>query len=294
MNGLWWLALALTGFGVGVVAGMFGVGGGFLLTPILTVAFGVPLPIAIGSGLCQMIGTSLTALMRHQKLKQGEIKIDVVMLAGSVFGVSLGTETIQVLSKAGTIAIGHGALPVAKLVISIGYILLLGFVAVRMWGDAGANPKEGAPPPGPLTKIPWAPYTILSNARRRISIPVLSYLGFFIGFLSGILGIGGGIALLPILIYGIGMSTRMAAGTGILTLFVTSVIGTFTNSLHSNVHLGIALCLLAGSSMGARIGANLTARLDVARLKSLFAGLVTLTALAVAWDLVRTALAARI
>ena len=82
--------LALLGVAVGLVAGMFGVGGGFLLTPLLSVLFGVPLPIAVGTGLCQMIGTAIASLLRHRRLGQGEIRFDFVMIGGAVVGAAAG------------------------------------------------------------------------------------------------------------------------------------------------------------------------------------------------------------
>ena len=87
-------ALTLLGAAVGLVAGMFGVGGGFLLTPLLTVVFGIPMEIAVGTGLCQMIGTAVVALLRHRKLGQGELRVDVLMIAGAMVGVGAGTAEI--------------------------------------------------------------------------------------------------------------------------------------------------------------------------------------------------------
>jgi uncharacterized membrane protein YfcA len=111
------------------------------------------------------------------------------------------------------------------------------------------------------------------------------------GFLSGLLGIGGGVALMPILLYGIGLRVHMAAGTGILVLLATSVLGTIAHARAGHVNLGMAMTLLVGSALGAQVGAMLTARLDGQRLRGYFVYLVVLTALAVAWDLLRVLLA---
>src|SRR4051812_18114246 len=98
--------LAVLGVGVGYVAGMFGIGGGFLMPPLLVALFRVPLPIAVGTGLCQMIGTSLVSFLRHRDLRQGEPRVDLLMLPGSLLGVELGARVLTALGRAGDVRIG--------------------------------------------------------------------------------------------------------------------------------------------------------------------------------------------
>ncbi len=282
----WWLGLAGLGTCVGVVAGMFGVGGGFLLTPLLAVLFRLPLPVAVGTGLCQMGGVATASLLRHLRLRQGEIKIDWQMMAGSLLGVGLGTGAVRSLAGMGRVtAAGHG-LPAAKLALSAGYVLLLGGVAAWMLRDS-RRPSRAASPAAPLSRVRWPPMTLLPRTGRRVSVPLIAYLGLGMGFLSGLLGIGGGVALMPVLIYGLGMPIRVAAGTGILVLLATALTGTAAYALMGDVNLPVALTLLIGSTLGAQAGATLTSRLPAPRLRALFAGLVALTALAVLWDLIR-------
>jgi hypothetical protein len=290
---LWWVGLALTGLAVGVVSGLFGVGGGFLMTPLLTVVFRLPMPVAVGTGLCQMIGVAMSALLRHHKLGQGEIKIDWLMMAGSLLGVGLGADAVNALDVMGAVMLRPGGPPVpwAKVGLSLGYVVLLVGIAFWMGRDLAQRRagEEDAPPPGPLTRVPWPPYTLLPRTGRRISAPLVGYLGLLMGFLSGLLGIGGGVALMPILLYGIGMPLRTAAGTGVLVLLVTCMAGTVAHAQAGHVLLGVALVLLAGSGAGAQIGATLTARLDARRLRGYFVYIVALTAVAVLWNLVKDA-----
>ena len=200
----WWMGLALLGLGVGIIAGMFGVGGGFLLTPLLAVLFRVPLAVAVGTGMCQMIGVGVAALSR--------------------------------------------------------------------------------------LRLP--PYVQLPRSEQQVSTLVVAYLELATGFLSGLLGMGGGAILTPILIYGIGMRTRTAAGTGILVLVATSLVGTAVHAWNGHVHLGMAIMLLAGSTLGAQIGALLTSKTDGQKLRRVFVWLVLFTIAAVCWDLLRALLAA--
>ena len=286
---IWWMGLSGLGLGVGIIAGMFGVGGGFLMTPLLALLFGVPLPIAVGTGLCQMIGVATSAFLRHRKLGQGEVKIDWLMMAGSLMGVGLGVQTVTALSAMGTLVVNQHQIGWAKLALSLGYLVLLSFIALWMTRDAKRPSLAPGKPalPGPLTRITLPPLTRLPRAGHTVSVPLLAYLGLLMGFLSGLLGIGGGVALMPLLIYGIGMRVRMAAGTGILVLLVTSLFGTLAHARAGHVNLPIALTLLAGSAVGAQIGANLTANMDGRKLRGFFVYLIIATVFAVAWDLLR-------
>src|SRR5947199_67536 len=178
-------ALMLVGLFVGYIAGMFGMGGGFLLTPTLMYLFGVPAPMAVGSALCQTCGTSLASFLKYRRLKRGEPRIDLVMLGGSLIGVDAGTRTLAHLQGLGMWEIRGGhAVPVVQLVLDILFLLLL--------------------------------------------------------------------------LYGFGLSARNAAGTGILLLLCTVILGTLEQALHGNVSLKLAMVILIGSSIGTQLGALTT------------------------------------
>ncbi len=288
LHPVWWIALAAAGLVVGIIGGMFGVGGNFLLIPVLNIVFGVPADVAVGTSLCQIIGTGVAALRRHRRLKQGEIKIDWIMLMGGILGAHAGASLLFELSNRGTTDVLGHATPTAKLVLSVLYVSILSLVAFWMIRDARMRPTGAPLTPGPLTRIRLPPFTWLPHANRRISILVIAYLGLLLGFLSGLVGMGGGVVLMPILIYGVGVRLRMAAGTGILTLVVSAMAGTWAHARMGHVDLRIAMMLLIGSTIGASAGATLTSRMDGQRLRGLFGCLVLVTALAVLWDLMRS------
>ena len=275
------LGVALLGGGVGVVAGMFGVGGGFLLTPLLSVVFGIPLPIAVGTGLCQMVGTAVVALLRHRKLGQGEIRFDVLMFAGSVVGVGAGAAVVSRLERAGEVAIFGGTIPTVTVALYGGYSLLLIGCSALFWRQASAG-LAGAG--GALARIRLGPTVMLPHVQIRCSALVVAYIGVAIGFASGLLGIGGGVALMPVLIYGFGFSIKQAAGTGILALLLTVCVGTVQHAMLGNVHLPLACVLLVGSTVSAQIGAVLTRRLPARTLRRTFSLLLWLTIVAIGWD----------
>jgi uncharacterized membrane protein YfcA len=286
VGGLWWVLVSLLGWVVGLISGLFGVGGGFLLVPVLTMAFGVPMPLAVGSSLCQIIGTGTAALVRHRRLGQGEIRLDWLLMGGSLLGVHVGAELVSVMNTWGSVSLLGRETPLARVILSLLYVALLVFIGLQMLMDSPEK-RRGTPiVEGSLTRLHLGPMVDLPNARRRISGLLAAYLGLLLGLMSGLLGIGGGMVLLPILLYGIGMSIRMAAGTGVLLLVITSVVGTVSHAMKGNVHLGLAMALLCGSTIGAPMGAGLTTRIPVARLRRLLVVMVFITALAVLWNLV--------
>jgi uncharacterized protein len=288
-HAVWLPGVAALGIVVGWVAGMFGVGGGFLLTPLLTVVFGVPLEVAVGTGLCQMIGTATAALLRHRRLGQGEIRFDLLALPGSVLGVEGGARALDWLDTQGQLQLGTGSIPVARLVALLSYAgLLLGAAAIFGRGGRGTLEATAHPRRGPLARVRIPPRVDLPAARLHdVSASLLAYVGLGLGFLSGFLGLGGGIALMPLLVYGLGFPLRQAAGTGIVTLLATSTVGTLIHARRGHVSLELATVLLVGSTLSAQLGARTSRSASTRTLRRLFAGLILLTVLAIAWDLAR-------
>ena len=279
-------ALALLGVVVGLVAGMFGVGGGFLLTPLLSVVFSVPLPIAIGTGLCQMIGTAIASLLRHRHLGQGELRFDGLMIGGAIVGAMAGTAVVNALATLGNVSVGGGELPVSTAVLYAAYVVLLVSCSWLFWRQAGQQ-LEGArrQQAGPLAMWSFGPAINLPSAGLpNVSAMTIAYIGMGLGFLSGLLGIGGGVALMPVLIYGFGFPIKQAAGTGIMALLVTVTVGTVGHAISGHVHLPMACVLLVGSTLSAQLGAKLTRRLPALQLRRIFAGLLWLTIGAIGWD----------
>jgi uncharacterized membrane protein YfcA len=282
--------LGLIGLGalVGFVAGLFGIGGGFILTPLLSVVLGVPLPIAIGSGLCQMVGTATVAFLRHRKLGQGEPRFDFLMLAGALLGVSAGAKAVAKLQTLGSVSLLGRTAPVATLVLYGGFLLfLLGSALSLVRRASGSVEALSFVRRGPLARVRLGPYVDFPRLPlTRVSAIVAAYMGLGLGFLSGLLGVGGGIALMPLLLYGYGFPIRQAAGTGILVLWVTAVSGTVAHAVMGHVHLPLAMTLLAGSSISAQLGALGTNRLPAGLLRRGLAALILVTVGLVLWELV--------
>jgi uncharacterized membrane protein YfcA len=282
--------LAGLGLLIGFIAGMFGIGGGFMLTPLLHIVFRIPMPIAVGSALCQKIGTSIGSFLKHRHYQHGEIRVDWYMVGGSLVGVDAGARALEYLAHAGVVELNGRSMPVVTLVLDGIYALLLvgsasATLVAAMRERLGVTAAAGT---APLLRIRIPPYARLPAVGvERASVIVMAYIGFATGMLSGLLGIGGGVALLPVLIYGYGFSIRDAAGSGILLLFVTVLVGTVEHAWRGNVDLRIALAILAGSSMGAQLGARATARLSNQALRLCFATLLLATVAGIGTDVLR-------
>jgi uncharacterized membrane protein YfcA len=286
--------LALAGLFIGFVAGMFGVGGGFILTPLLSLSFKIPMPIAVGSALCQKIGTSIGSFLKHRQYQHGELRVDFVMLGASIFGVDAGTRLLGLLASLGNFTNAHGR-PVSIVTLTLEgiYAAMLLFAASMTVNAVRKGQKSTSDSPqstvAPLVRFGLPPYIALPEVGiPKVSVTVMAYIGFATGLLSGLLGIGGGVALLPVLFYGYGFSIKDAAGTGILLLFATVLVGTFEHALRHNVDLRVALAILAGSSVGSQLGARTTARVSNQVLRVSFAVLLLGTVGAIGIDMVRS------
>ena len=281
---VWLPAAALLGLGVGVVAGMFGVGGGFLLIPLLHVILGVPLPFAVGAGLAMTIATATGSLLRYRRLGYAETRFDLLLIGGSVLGVDAGARLLSRLDGLGRMDIAGQDVAALDLVITTGYVLLFSLLAGVLWLKHGA--EAGArPAPGPLARIPIPPRTDLPVAGiEGVSGPVVGLLGFANGVLGGLLGVGGGILLIPIMLYGYGFDVRRTAGTGILMVLCVAVVGTIQHARMGHVHLGLVIVLMIGAALAAQLGASLTKTLSARTLRRGLAIILLLTAGALVGD----------
>jgi uncharacterized membrane protein YfcA len=259
--------VALLGLGVGLIAGMFGVGGGFLLVPLLHVVLGVPLPAAVGAALCQTIATGLGALIRYRDMGHAEARFDVMLLGGSLLGVDAGARLLELLSTGATATVFGYTFLTLRLVVTASYVVIFVIIAALLWwkpAPASEEPEE----PGVLARLRVPPYASLPVAGvPRVSGPVIGMIGLVNGLIAGLIGIGGGILLIPIMLYGFGFNIRKTAGTGIVVVLAVAIIGTIRHASLGNVHLGLAVTVMIGAALAAQVGASLTKTLSAKTLR---------------------------
>jgi len=296
MDVCWALVIGL-GLIIGNLAGFFGVGGGFLLTPLLNALFGIPYSVAVGSSLSQMIGLSSAASIRHGGLGNIDYRLGALTLVGAVAGAEVGAQALERLKALGTTTALGTEMSAVMLVMSLIYAVLLTWIGVAVGREALAAARRArtgdAEPPsrlaGLLRRVRLRPMVALPvSGIASISVWVLIGVGLVVGFLSGLLGVGGGFILLPVLIYVIGCPTLVAVGTDLFQIIFTAAYGTFTHSLKGNVDLLLVVLMIIGSTVGAQIGAGLTRRFDASRVRGGFALLAFVGVIIVVGKLVST------
>jgi hypothetical protein len=291
------MSFATLGLIVGFMAGLFGVGGGFLLTPLLNIVFGVPYNIAVGSDLAQMAGMSTAATVRHGRIGNIDYKLGGLMIVGTASGVEVGASILEVLKDAGKVTIRQAEIPMMTLVMSAIYMGLLawiGTVVLRESRQALANLKAGKTDDVQQNWVVqklsavrlWPMISLPRSGITSISLWVILGVGFSTGVLAGLLGVGGGFIRMPALIYIVGCPTAVAVGTDLFEIVFSSSYGAFTHGLKGNVNLVLVLGLLVGSTVGAQIGASLTRKIGGPRLRNVFAYIAYVAVIMVAAKLV--------
>lgn len=282
-------AIILLGGAIGFLSGVFGVGGGFLMTPLLNIAFGVPMNIAIGSGLCQMIGTATTATLRHWKGSAVDVKLALIMLGGAIGGVEIGARLLEKLKHMGNLSIAGTEVEWVWLVPMSVFVVLLLIIGIGTLKESlsthrtvkGGGKVVRRVGRGLFNRIPLPPMVHFAGTEgRRVPLIPVVYLGFAVGVTQGFLGLGGGVIIVPTLIYWVGCSTRVAVGTSLLLIVASSMAGTVSHALRDNVSLTLVVLLLTSSTIGAYLGAILHHRIKAYHVR-LYFSFVLFAALAV-------------
>lgn len=275
--------LLAMGAAVGFLSGMFGVGGGFLITPLL-IFYNIPPAIAVATGANQVIASSFSGALSHMKRGTLDFKLGGVLLAGGVVGSTGGIYVFGLLRRIGQL----------DLFISLLYVILLGTVGGLMLVEsvnALRATRSGAAPTlkksGQHNWIHKLPLKMRFRASKLFVsvIPVLG-LGAGIGFLSSIMGVGGGFIMVPALIYLLKVPTNVVIGTSLFQIIFTSAYTTLVHATtNQTVDVILAFLLMAGGVAGAQYGAKAGQRLRGEQLRALLALLVLAVAVRLAFDL---------
>ena len=281
-------AFLLLGIGgiVGILSGMFGVGGGFLMTPLLFF-IGIPPAVAVATGANQIVASSVSGLMAHMKRKTVDLKMGTVLLLGGLGGVAVGVLVFNFLKSLGQV----------DLFVTLCYVVFLGIIGGLMFVESLQAIRRARTPahsPTPrrhnrnwVHSLPFKMRFRASGLYISVIPPVL--VGFFVGMLSAVMGVGGGFIMVPAMIYLLGMPTKVVIGT---SLFQIIFVAGFSTLLHAQtnytVDLPLALLLLIGGVVGAQYGTRIGVKLRAEQLRILLAILVLLVCFKLALDLLLT------
>ncbi len=249
------LFLALIGFVIGVLGGFFGVGGGFLAGPMMFM-LGVPMNFVVGTDLTHIAGKSVVATRRHWILGHVDFRLGFLMILGTVPGVELGAQVIEGLKRAYAVDQVIGGVYVV-LLLSIGaFMAWEGWQAVRHGETSADGPVRGRRILQAVRAVRLPPMIRLPTSEiESISVWTILIIGLVVGFLAGMLGVGGGFLRLPALIYLMGIPTHVAIGTDLFEIIFSAGYGTVTHAIKGNVDIMMALVMHTGAAIGAQFGA---------------------------------------
>jgi uncharacterized protein len=271
------LVIVALGLGVGLLSGMFGVGGGFLTTPLL-IFYGIPPTVAAASAASQVTGASVSGVFAHFRRGGVDVHMGVVLVVGGVLGSVAGAGLFRLLQASGQIDTAIGILYVLMLGSIGGLMLTESIQAVRV--ERGARPakprKRRHHPLVAMLPLRWRFYR--SGLYISPLAPLL--LGFFTGILTVLLGVGGGFVLVPAMLYLLGMGVQVVVGTSLFQiLFVTAAATMVHATTTKAVDIVLAALLLLGSVTGAQLGARFAAKVKPEYLRLALAVMVLLVAL---------------
>ncbi len=271
------LIFGLGGF-VGLLSGIFGVGGGFLMTPLLMM-FGIPPTVAAASDSNQIVGASTSGTLAHMRLGNVDIPMGLMLLIGGIGGGTLGVQVIKLLRAMGN----------ADFLIAITYVIMLGGVGGYMfWESLQGLKKSGRQEDGAqssavpkndkksfLQKLPFQYKFVKSGCEVSVLLPL--GFGVLVGVLAAIMGVGGGFIMVPVMVYLLRMPMHVVVGTSLFQILFTCVNVTIMQSYSNHtVDFVLAVLLLLGSTIGAQVGTAVSKRLKADQLKIMLASLVLL------------------
>ena len=278
--------LALIGFAIGALGGFFGVGGGFLAGPLMFL-LGVPMNSVVGTDLTHIAGKSVVATRRHWTLGHVDFRLGVLMIFGTIPGVELGAQIIEGLERVYAVDRVVGSAYIVLLLTIGAFMAWEGWQAVRRGQTAADQPVWGRRVRRAMRAVRLPPMIRLPVSDiENISVWTILVIGFVVGLLAGMLGVGGGFLRLPALIYVMGIPTHVAVGTDLFEIIFSAGYGTVTHALKGNVDIMMALVMHTGAAIGAQFGALATVHFSGPKIRLSFSLLPIFGALLVLYRLI--------
>ena len=280
-------ALIVLGIGslVGMIMGMVGIGGGFLLTPLM-IFFGIPSPVAVASVANQLVAPSVSGVLSYWKSSNVDFKMGIILLIGGVIGSSIGVLIFNFLNN-----LGH-----LDLVIKLSYVLFLSIIGSLMFIESSRlilRVRKGKISRGKLHQHNWLhglPFkTRFRKSKLYISVLLPLLIGIIVGILAALMGTGGGFIIVPAMIYLLGMPTSLVVGTSLFQIiFVASNTTILQASQNQTVDIILAFLLLLGSVIGVQIGSKFSNFLKGEHLRFFLSIIILMVGFMLLIDLITT------
>lgn len=280
------MVLLSLGAAVGFLSGLFGVGGGFLLTPLL-IFLGVSPAVAVGTGTAHIVASSVSGAMTQFRRNNVDVKMGLVMCVGGLAGTYIGVEVVRALRRAGQF----------DLVLSLTYVTFLGVIGALMlveslsaWRKMQAGGRTSGRKSGQHSWVDGLPFKMrFHRSKLYISAIPPACIGMFVGFMASVMGIGGGFVIIPAMIYLLRMSTNVVVGTSLFQIVFVAAFATILHSVQNKtVDVLLAALLMIGGVLGAQYGARVGEKLRGDYWRLGLALLVLGVCLRMGYDLVAT------
>ena len=266
---------------VGILSGMFGVGGGFLMTPFLFF-IGIPPAVAVASEANQILGASFSGAIAHFRRKNVDIKMGFLLILGGIIGSIFGVELFRIFKNLGQL----------ELIIKVCYVLFLGIIGIIMFFESlrALNYKSKNIKIRKTRHHSWVQGLPLKMRFRTSNLYISSipaiFIGFFVGILASIMGIGGGFIIVPAMIYILGMPTKVVVGTSLFQIIFVTGVTTYLHAVKNfSVDIILSFLLLVGGVIGAQFGVRIGLKLKAEQLRILLAILVLAMCLKITLEL---------
>ena len=249
------------GFLVGILGGFFGVGGGFIAGPLMFWS-GVPINFVVGTDLAHMTGKSIVAAKRHRSLGHVDIKLGAIMVLGTIIGVEIGAQIIELLKDRGNIDQVIGITYIIILLIISAFTAWESLKALQLVKSGKNTDKDAIAFKNVALSVQrirlWPMVSFPGSGIQEISLWFVVGVGMLTGILAGALGVGGGFIRMPMLVYFLGIPTHVAVGTDLFEIIFSAGYGTLTHAIKGNVDVMMALVMHTGAAVGAQMGAMST------------------------------------
>ncbi len=272
---------------VGMLSGIFGVGGGFLMTPLL-LFIGIPPAVAVATQANQIVGLSISGVLGHWRRGNVDVRMGLVLMAGGLVGSVIGVALFRLLRSLGQV----------DLAVSLSYVVFLGLIGGLMFVESlstifrnrrrkGGSTARGPGRHGWMHRLPFKIRFYKSKLYISALMPLA--VGLMVGLLSAIMGVGGGFVMVPAMIYLLGMPTQVVVGTSLFQIIFVAANTTFLQAMvNHSVDVVLALLLMVGGVIGAQLGVMMGRNLKGEQLRIMLAAIVLLVCGKLAWDLVAT------
>ena len=279
------LTILAMGAVVGFLSGMFGIGGGFLMTPLL-IFLGIPPAVAVGTQATQIVASSVTGALAHFARNSIDFKMGSVLLAGGIFGSLTGIYIFKLLTMIGQIGLAISVIYVGFLSI-IGAMMMIESIQAIRTARGGATAARRA---GHHSWIHGLPFKMrFHRSKLYISVIPPILVGYFVGMLSAIMGVGGGFILIPAMIYLLRMPTNIVIGTSFFQIvFVAALTGVMHAVENQAVDIVLGFLLVIGGVVGAQYGVRMAEKMPAEQLRALLAAILLFIGLRLGYDLVVT------